>query len=813
MYNYHTQKIEGQAVVQPTGQAVGQAAGQGLSAVQYLGVVKQIPIKVNPKVIPNAIPNVVAKPLMPKPFNDILVAGLYNLKYYGVGPNNYRYNQSDETLENCIYDTYLQYGYNIDIKDFKTMIAKLTSGGTRSVLACKSRPGIINVLCKYYPILMNNKKMIDNFIKCMNPQQYPQYCIDYISNTGYKFTKSQISTLNAIGYIMMDHADNLSYEEFLSQYDNINYIKSVEDFIDTDIDYLFKDNTDDISGNILNIMSELNTKNTSNTNAIISLRKYIDNAKEQLKKFKLEIDEKFIIKLAEKVCTYNGGKQNYTKRMYNIHIIAYVLGYRKYSADTLQLLINKHECFYLISERYLRSENQAEHNTEYDRTLLIEVKKQKKQINHIVKFYNNPLTRDFILDCVHKRGFVIAFINNINTSYDPVEDIFYILTRTCDRTSYRYDRTLLIKHLLNEGYLIYDEFLLLLISFGLVDGNLMLHFDKQMLQSIECKYYENFLINCVKNENVSLTKKLIKNIFTFCSSAYILSLAELKIITSLNLIKNNISYRDIKTIVNESIFIDDKTYEYYDKLSFYDTTAFENNYKNESMTKRLLLEGYKSLSDRDKNILIRINCDENLLSNIIRYRMKLTKEFVLYLAIAQWRIVVFLLHLSKNYNYIIKFIDDYMITLIPSYIGRSWFYNNFIENQNTTFALKNVFFDKFNRYSDSDYNELLKKPVLIIMSDIEKELESDSQEIQNGILRKIKISRSKQDSDTNTVNTVNNIYDNINNIINNNINNNINNVNNVNNVNKYIKQPIIHSESEDSEYDTDATDDMDSSCD
>src|SRR5205823_4262096 len=81
------------------------------------------------------------------------------------------------------------------------------------------------------------------------------------------------------------------------------------------------------------------------------------------------------------------------------------------------------------------------------------------------------------------------------------------------------------------------------------------------------------------------------------------------------------------------------------------------------------LDIYDSFSDRDKKIALRISIDDLMkTSTIIKYGITITHKMLEYkLLHGKWTAVVSLMHISRDYDYLIEMLDVETIMLAPSY--------------------------------------------------------------------------------------------------------------------------------------------------
>lgn len=571
-----------------------------------------------------------------------------------------------DIITSCLQKTYDQYKDTdlITYKHFNTMITDLTRGAGSSVLAYRRDPEIITKLCTLFPDFMNDTKVIGNLIKCMNIQSYPQSCITEIMNIGYKFTDDQIAYLNKnAAYNVFDIIDTMTYKDLLALFENNTFMNKL----------------------LANLYSDYDTPTGKVTidAKIVAFRDIINQ-------FGLVIDGEFVTKFLSSASLCGSGPSsmiNYSHIVLNIHIIAKELGLDILPASAFVLLCEKHPQFFSI---YETSKTYYNIFTCFQKETII------TNCRKILKFYDNPVTRNFVLQLMSPDVFV-TFVTPSISNYDPIEDIFFILVEISEKSECADARYIIVKHLLDDGYLIYDRFLMLLISLGLADS------DRENNQySITDQM--TILIECMQKGKMIPTLHEIHNIFTFCNYATINALASIKIIPTKELLSLNLYPNVVKSIVDNSVFIDDDTIEYSELISLY------KSYNYTTVTIDQQIKIYESLNKRDKQIYIRSSY--KFLSDVIKYRITLTQEYVFKtLCCDNWRDVIFLLHLSREYDYIIDFIDEQMIMMIPNGICRLWFYNNLIIERKTSFALSNKFY-KIRTNIENDVNTLLSKPIV-----------------------------------------------------------------------------------------------------
>jgi hypothetical protein len=128
------------------------------------------------------------------------------------------------------------------------------------------------------------------------------------------------------------------------------------------------------------------------------------------------------------------------------------------------------------------------------------------------------------------------------------------------------------------------------------------------------------------NKNNGIDNSYITNIYTFGNAASINILVDYKILPSIELIRMNIGYWNLEQIKGSSMFLDDVTEAYIDKL-----LLTNDNDNTEIMTPEIsdIIEIYDSLNERDRQIMVRLHRNSILsLSNIIKYRIKITRKML-----------------------------------------------------------------------------------------------------------------------------------------------------------------------------------------
>jgi hypothetical protein len=147
-------------------------------------------------------------------------------------------------------------------------------------------------------------------------------------------------------------------------------------------------------------------------------------------------------------------------------------------------------------------------------------------------------------------------------------------------------------------------------------------------------------------------------------------LSDAKIIPTIEMISKCTSHNTLDSFMTEPMFIDDDILEYIEKLT--------NKYSIVNTTNKTVIRVYNSLSDGDKQVFIRLRSLVHL-PDLIRYNIHLTREYTeMLMQHGYWTDIVFLLHLSSMFNYILDYIDEEMILRCSSELGRLWFHNNIL---------------------------------------------------------------------------------------------------------------------------------------
>lgn len=575
---------------------------------------------------------------MEKPFQHIVDTDPLCL-IYGVNRDGRKYLVD---IVDCITKTFAQYGEGVSEREFNNVIQILTKGRIHhTILHRIPNQNIVIQLCKLFPSKLNTKN-VDKIISNIYKPVYTQECIEAINNSGYVFTETQIKKLNKLGYAMHNVVTTMTYEEFISLFDN-------EDFKNK-----FK------SGLNCPRNTSCNPKNYENL-----INEKIKIIQDLCDKFKFIIKPDFIEIVMQKIV---GSVDMSIHDVLNLHKIAKALD-MKFESEKLKNIILNFTSFYLKTDKHLLKE--------------------------IIDYYDNPITRDFILQNLDHPNIFKTFLNKLFTSYDPIEDIFYILYKTYRLTLHDY-----IQHMIDNTYLVYDDFLLLLMYSRIESSS------SKMVNILE-KYLEY---------NKDINYLYIENIFTFGNYTSINALSDYKILPTVSFIKMNIGLWNLSDIKKKSLFIDDEIEEFIDKIMLYDVDGggcdyyVEDNYR---LSESQIIRIYDSLDDDDKQIIIRLPDNEiTSVASIVRYRIKVSKDMIECMLLCNaWTDIISLLFLDKTYDYIIQMLDINTIMIAPTYYARIWMLENIYNESRETFALPNKFYDMQYHISD-DIRALLKMPII-----------------------------------------------------------------------------------------------------
>jgi hypothetical protein len=314
-------------------------------------------------------------------------------------------------ISGCIKATYDQYGpLGIKSRDFSKMITKISTGtSSNSVLSARQDPSIIMAICQYFPTYLNNKD-VEKIIKCfgVGKKTYPQECVDAIVGTGYVFTESQIKDLCSLGYTMLKLLKSMTYNEFISQFNAIDFWTTFEEGLSADYE----------------IIPEL-------------INNKINTLKEICDRFKIKLEPTFVNTIVGKFKKVKD-RTNCMNMVLNVHIIAEKLG-MVFDINTFKGLTENNITFYSLDH--------SDKNDEYNREKLLK----------IIQYYGKPIDREFILNNLNPKIFS-GFLHPMITDYEPIEDIFFIIFESdmLELSDY-------IKHMLKYNYLLYDDFLLFII--------------------------------------------------------------------------------------------------------------------------------------------------------------------------------------------------------------------------------------------------------------------------------------------------------------------------------------------------------------
>jgi hypothetical protein len=570
-------------------------------------------------------------------FNDIILARPWMLC------SGFQPYIDDLNIARIIQETYDLYGERVTERQFNKMISQITSGKNKkydSPISCRKDPNIIKYICILYPQFLTCD-IVGKLIECMRISAYDIDCIEAISNTGYKFTQSQTMILSQNGYDLSTIIDNMTYDDFLALFTNPMFISKLAE----------------------KIQSKKSKTGFAEAKEILSTI---------CKKHNLILDERLILVWIIAIINHsviNKSFQPDLTYLYHMHVIIKEIG-GKFTNDTMVYII-----------KYWNSTYMYQNAGDYD------------TLKSIISFYDNfEIDRDIILQFITETPDIRRFeilMHPAITRYNPLQDIYYIISNPMilDITNY-------LLHLLKNNYMIYDDFLLFIISLRSNDEGISIVLQKYIEAQKEIK------------------PEYIQNFFTFGNYNVIRELFHNKIMPELKNVARCTNTKQIKYINDNSIFLDDDASEYIEHVLQYDCDTYGNSI-NDTIPVKAYIKIYESLSNRDKKIFDRITMYEICTaSTIVRYQITLTEEYVEHLiASDNWKCILTLIHLSSAYDYIIDMIDIDKILLAPNSITRIWLMKNIYESSRKTFATNDMFFDKQPNI-DKDVQELLKKPII-----------------------------------------------------------------------------------------------------
>lgn len=609
---------------------------------------------------------------MLKPFQTIVDSPRYHLRY----ANWY----NSVNITQVIKDTHVQYMDNISDQDFNNLITALTNGGmTSSPISMRKDPTIIMALCEYFPKQIT-KKHIDKLIRTMEKRSYPKTCINALSEIIGTFTKSQLKHLISAGYDMMSGMDSMSYDEFTAQFDNMEYMHELRQAIMT---------------------------NHNDTPHVLDEK--IKKMNDMRLMYNIQFDTKFIDTLLVK---YNSGFQITLTALLNVHIIAKNMGVLFDNNQLKNILKTYTICDFVPNNREYYCDDNS-------KCMLL------KCICDYYPCTTNEITiidREFILDLCDKIRIIKILINPLLTNYNPLEDLFYILTETGA------DACEFLQHLLKLNYLNYDDFLLYLLSLGYDDTNATI-----LREYINQKnnFHDNYLSFFYMFSNTGTFEILFDN----------------KMIPTSENILQCTKREQLLYIQNTDIYMNENSIEYIGKIM--DVNQVESTQQFDLIPEHFL-EIYNSLDKKSREIIARIPISRILkFGTIIRYDIKLTKQYLVHLiTYGHWRNIVKLLCLTNKYDYLYDLFDIDMIMYIPSVIARMWFLNNIYNSSSKLYILSvpsnyhsltktpcNVFDLKLNL--DIDVSILLKENIINNIKIIQDQINDNKQKI-----RKLYIAKS-----------------------------------------------------------------------
>lgn len=387
-------------------------------------------------------------------------------------------------------------------------------------------------------------------------------------------------------------------------------------------------------------------------------------------KYDIKFDKKFIDTIMTKV--YKGGMLNLTTLL-NIHLVA----------KKLDIIFDREQLKHILKNYAFR-----DLITYYDEARC--TNDQKCMLLKCICDYYGPsiIDREFILDFYDRIDIIKLIIHPSMTNYNPLEDLFFMLVQMGTR-AWEY-----LDHLLEYKYLNYDDFLLYLLSLG---------FDNDQA-TIMHKH--------INNNNIKIHDDYLPFFYMFTNPEVLNILFDNKIMPTTENILQCTTKNQLLYIQNTDVFLDEKIIQYIE------TTTNKNYCESEpifELSQEHFIEIFHSLSKRDKEIIMRIPIQHILrLGTIIRYDIKLTKQYVQYMILyGHWKNLIKLLCFTNKYDYLYNMFDIDMILLIPTIIARMWFLNNIFNSSSKLYVLS----------IPSNYQKLIKTPYNIF--DVKLNLEID----------------------------------------------------------------------------------------
>lgn len=670
---------------------------------------------------------------MNKPFDYIQDTTVYSLKWsrYGYGA------QRNNTIEKCITDTATYYNQEqIEPAVFSSMIDKITQGSHSSPIAhCGCVNATVQAICIYFPLHLTITN-VTKLIKCFRATD--TLAVDYIQDTGYKFTSSQYKTLNNIGMIMLNKMDNITLSEFYSFFSNESFREKITkqwnvdpNLYDTVIPEILESiptnsqshiNNDNHSDNQNNNQTEICANDSLQNNferesTIEQVKKPEETMKKVSKivypqylelksiidKFNIKLDSEFWIHIISSLPI----REFTIKSFLNLHRVVIALGCKP-NNDILKDTLKSHNINECDKETvaYFDEILQFYSDISFDRSDIITYDSNFPNIN----FSNIKL--------ILKSKFC---------SYDPMIDLYYwMYGSSLPMKNYLIDRIIankdqdLYMHLFSLSYIKFDHF---------------------------CRYIETYP-ECGWDD-----KTFIKIALSFHPKIEMIQYyVDNKLIVNLDILDYMRDNESIKRIYQTCTSYDEQAFDRILDLEYEKAESSQIRFIKSHCTYAYRV--YRSMTPRDRRIMT--DCDMRgmqfplvSISLILKYDIHITKKHLEYmLSCGYEEIAITLIHISRKYYYLIDYIDIDMALKCYNYLPRMWFYRNIvipktvdsIKTSEFNFCLYDkseqfIFNVKMNDREDSDLPITMKDRIEEIAQTYEKNIQEVQEYALNRILK------------------------------------------------------------------------------
>lgn len=553
---------------------------------------------------------------MNKPFEYIVNSTVYSLRYPYYGGYGYNRNNGDRsTIPECITKTAAQYDQTqVTPAQFAEMISKITTGGSSSPIRYRNNVDeTVQAICIYYPILLTVSN-VTSLIKCFNSGNMNS--VEYIEDTGYKFTNAQIQTLTKNGILMIDKLNDMTLSGFYALFDNASFIEKVKDW---------------------NMDPDLHTTDPKAAKGKIKIYPQYEYLAKIIKKFDLKLDEKIWSKCFGMI---KYGRIS-TIVLVNLHTVLVALG-APISNETLDIFLADSSHGLLCGS----------------------LEKSIQDIDRVFEFYDNPkIDRSYIKRCMaqHDMGTMKIILGSRFCSYDLLEDLFYWLEHDNSPNQYLISRvnatgdTDLMAHIIMLGYV--DE----------IEACQFLSHHPEYLNNNNYAMKHISFDGSQKVIQMYIDNKFIADLDTV---EYIRSSEYLK-----NLHANLLSCTEPAQDKLSQLIYEDSVGAQVDRMK----RSHHGYYSNFNRSNNDVYKVLESLSDRDGRIFSHlISIKEHALTNIqniLFYDTVITKKYLKYLLMMGYEeIVINLMHISRKYDYLIDMIDEEIVLTCHNYLPRMWFH-------------------------------------------------------------------------------------------------------------------------------------------